>query len=135
MSHRLRTLVHRLPVATILIINDDELMRGFLRELFTREGFTIREAQDGAAGIQAFKDEASDAVITDLYMPEADGIEVVREIRKESKEVKIVAISGGTTGGGRTDILQVMQDLGVDRTLQKPFKPEEMVSLVKELLA
>jgi len=135
MSHRLRTLVHRLPVARILIINDDELMRGFLRELFTREGFTIREAQDGAAGIQAFKDEASDAVITDLYMPEADGIEVLREIRKESKEVKIVAISGGTTGGGRTDILQVMQDLGVDRTLQKPFKPEEMVSLVKELLA
>ena len=122
-------------MATILIINDDELMRGFLRELFTREGFTIREAQDGAAGIQAFKDEASDAVITDLYMPEADGIEVLREIRKESKEVKIVAISGGTTGGGRTDILQVMQDLGVDRTLQKPFKPEEMVSLVKELLA
>tara|TARA_Y100000588_G_scaffold97414_1_gene105689 strand:- start:20067 stop:20435 length:369 start_codon:yes stop_codon:yes gene_type:complete len=122
-------------VARILIINDDELMRGFLRELFTREGFTIREAQDGAAGIQAFKDEASDAVITDLYMPEADGIEVLREIRKESKEVKIVAISGGTTGGGRTDILQVMQDLGVDRTLQKPFKPEEMVSLVKELLA
>ena len=119
----------------ILIINDDELMRGFLRELFTREGFTIREAQDGAAGIQAFKDEASDAVITDLYMPEADGIEVLREIRKESKEVKIVAISGGTRGGGRTDILQVMQDLGVDRTLQKPFKPEEMVSLVKELLA
>ena len=46
-----------------------------------------------------------------------------------------MAISGGTTGGGRTDILQVMQDLGVDRTLQKPFKPEEMVSLVKELLA
>ncbi len=122
-------------MARILIINDDELMRGFLRELFTREGFTIREAQDGAAGIQAFKDEASDAVITDLYMPEADGIEVLREIRKESKEVKIVAISGGTTGGGRTDILQVMQDLGVDRTLQKPFKPEEMVSLVKELLA
>ena len=60
---------------------------------------------------------------------------VLREIRKESQEVKIVAISGGTSGGGRTDILQVMRDLGVDRTLQKPFKPEEMVTVVKELLA
>ena len=122
-------------MATILIIDDDELMRGFLRELFTREGFEVREAVHGAAGIQSFQDDATDVVITDLYMPEADGIEVLREIRKESQEVKIVAISGGTTGGGRTDILQVMQDLGVDKTLQKPFKPEEMVAAVKELLA
>ena len=125
----------RVFVADDSIIDDDELMRGFLRELFTREGFEVREAENGAAGIQAFMDEASDAVITDLYMPEADGVEVLREIHKESQEVKIVAISGGTSGGGRTDILQVMRDLGVDRTLQKPFKPAEMVTVVKELLA
>ncbi len=122
-------------MAKILIIDDDELMRGFLRELFCREGFEVVEAADGLAGIQSFIDDSSvDAVITDLYMPEADGIEVLRAIRKESQDVKIVAISGGTTGGGRTDILQVMQDLGVDKTLQKPFKPEEMVTVVKELL-
>lgn len=104
----------------LLIIEDGELTRGFLRELFERQGFDVREADNGLAGIDAFNEQPSDVVLKDLYMPEADGIEVLREIFKESQGAKIVAISGGTASVGRTDILQVVQDLDVNETIQNP---------------
>ncbi|MBS11825.1 MAG: hypothetical protein CME19_09515 [Gemmatimonadetes bacterium] len=76
----------------------------------------------------------SDLVITDLFMPEKDGVEVARSLIKHDPEVKIIAMSGGDSVGGRKDVLEVLEDFGVRRTFGKPFRIGEVLEAAEALI-
>lgn len=121
-------------MATILIIDDDELMRTFLAESFADNGYDVRTAKNGKLGIDAYVESPTDLVITDLFMPEKDGVEVVRILTKHDPNVRILAMSGGDSAGGRKDVLEVLEDFGVQRTFGKPFKISEVLAAAAEAL-
>ena len=120
-------------MARILIIDDDPMIRDILRVTLEREGHEVIEAQHGLEALQHFQTAPADLVITDILMPEKDGLETIRDLRQISPTVKIIAMSGG----GRTkrlNLLDAAMHLGAQRTLLKPFTIEEILELVRELL-
>lgn len=121
-------------MATVLIIDDDELMRTFLVESFEDKGYDVRQAKNGQLGLDSYIQEPTDLVITDLFMPEKDGVEVVRSLIKHDPEVKIIAMSGGDSVAGRKDVLEVLGDFGVRKTFSKPFKIVEVLEAADELI-
>ena len=116
----------------ILIIDDDRVSREFLRRILEPEGHDITEAPNGRMGVRVFREAPFDLVITDIFMPEGDGLETIRELRNEFPHVKIIAISAGSTKG--FDMLDAATSFGALRTLTKPFDREVFVGAVKELL-
>ncbi len=121
-------------VKRILVIEDDEQTRRMLAEMMRRAGYEVLEAPDGRVGVQLFRAETVDLVITDILMPEKDGLETIRDLKRESPDVKIIAISGG----GRTgllDFLPVARQLGAARTFAKPTDRRELLSAVAEELS
>ena len=97
----------------ILIIDDDSSVRGTMKRILERDGHEVREPEDGAIGLKLSREEPPDVVVTDLLMPEKDGIETIMELRAEFPDVGILAVSGGDKGstGGR---LLDAQALGAD---------------------
>lgn len=120
-------------MAVILIIEDDEQTRTLLRMMMEREGYEVVEAADGKEALDRFRETSIDLAITDILMPVRDGIETIRDLRRESPGIKIIAISGGGRDGA-LDFLPVAKQLGADRTFQKPTPRAELVSAVKEML-
>ena len=117
----------------ILIIDDDLQIRTLLKKIFEKEGFQVIEAQDGNEGIRQFREKGADLVITDLVMPEKEGIETIIELKREFPDVKIIAISGG--GLNLPDAyLDVARFLGAIHTFSKPFVPAELLDVVNQVL-
>lgn len=117
----------------ILVIDDEGEVRQVLRRMLEREGFEVVDAPDGKAGLKLFQEHPAEVVITDIIMPEKDGLETIQEIRKNRPETKIIAISGG----GRLEpglYLDLAKRLGALRTLFKPFRLEEIVAAVQEVI-
>ena len=120
-------------MARILVIDDDELMREMVRDMLKRAGYEVLEAKDGKEGIELFRENRVDLVITDLFMPEKDGVEVILALQREFPGTKIIVISGGSVRG-RTNLLSVVQDFGVQYAFVKPFPPQELLDAVEEVL-
>lgn len=118
----------------LILIEDDELLRRTLTRLLERHGFSVREAGNGMEGLKLMRELPAPLVVTDLIMPEMEGIETIRHLRRLYPDTRIVAISGGGTIGAKC-YLAVARQLGADRTLAKPFKPEQLLRVVAELLA
>jgi len=117
----------------ILIVDDDLQVRKMLRMTLEREGYAVCEAEDGAEALAVYNTQAVDLVITDIVMPEKEGIGLIMELRNQDAETKIIAISGG----GRMDpetYLKWAGRLGVKHTFKKPVERQEMLSAVSELL-
>ncbi len=118
----------------VLIIDDDTQVRGMIYKMLNEEGHEILVAANGEEGMQIIKSEPEiDLVITDLIMPEKEGIETIMEIRQDFSHIRILAISGG----GRIDAkgyLSMAKQLGADLTLAKPFVKQELIEAVQELL-
>jgi DNA-binding response OmpR family regulator len=117
----------------ILVIDDDPQFRGYMATLLRKRGFEVVEADGGRKAIELARGTPVDLVITDIVMPDMEGLETIRRIQAGSQGAKIVAISGG--GSGRMDYLRFAQDLGADATLKKPFSPSELMALINRLLA
>lgn len=98
-----------------------------------QSGHEVIDAPNGKLGFKLFKENSLDLVITDIVMPEMDGLETITEIRKIDRNIKIIAISGGGIVKG-FDYLLVAERLGADRTLKKPFDWSELLCVVKELI-
>src|SRR5438477_953392 len=107
------------PMARILVIDDEQPIRELLRHVLEKEGHEVVEAQDGKDALRLAEQSPPDLVITDIMMPEQDGLEVIRALRRESPDLKMLAISGG--GLLRSRALHVANLLGAFDTLQKPF--------------
>jgi CheY-like chemotaxis protein len=120
-------------VARILIIDDEDQPRRMLQQVLIRVGYDVVEARDGNEGLQLFRASPTDLIITDILMPEKEGLETIIDLRREFPAVKIIAISGGGRTGN-LNFLEVAKRLGAQRTLQKPFELQEMIAAVRELL-
>ena len=117
----------------ILVIDDDDQFRGMLRETLEHAGYEVTDAPNGKEGIRLFRENPADLVITDLIMPEKEGIETIKELRQEYSEVKIIAMSGGGRIGPDS-YLKMAKGLGALRTLTKPIEREELLRAIREVL-
>ncbi|EFK12179.1 response regulator receiver domain protein [delta proteobacterium NaphS2] len=118
---------------TILVIDDDESIRILLRTVLELEGYLVLEASDGVTGQQEYGKNPTDLVIMDLIMPGKEGIETIRDLRREFPDVKIIAVSGGGRIGAES-YLKMAKGLGALRTLRKPFDRESLVKTVAEAI-
>ena len=121
-------------MARILIIDDESQIRSMLRLMLERVGYEVTEAPDGIEGIRQYRENPADLIITDLIMPNKDGIGMIIDLKKEFPKVKIIAMSGG--GVNRPEgYLDGAKKLGATRTLTKPIDRDQMLKAVKETLS
>ncbi len=120
-------------MANILIVDDDPQIRKVFRRILEAENYEVAEAADGKEGASRFRDWPPDLVLMDIFMPEQEGLETIRELRWDFPDVKIIAISGGGKSG-RMEPLEAAQKFGAALALKKPISREELLSSVKEVL-
>ena len=120
-------------MASVLLIDDDAAARRLYTEVLTRQGYSVRTSPDGQVGLQQFKQARPDVVLTDLIMPNREGIETIRAMRAFDPSVPIIAMSGHA-GAKFMNFLKVAKLSGAVLTLEKPFRPEELVTAVKTAL-
>lgn len=116
----------------ILVVDDDPAVRDSVAMVLESAGFLVDQAEQGATGMRLLRAHAPDLVITDILMPQKEGIETIREIRAVLPHTPIIAISGGTDMGA--DYLKMAQTFGATEVLAKPFDPMVMLELVHRLL-
>jgi DNA-binding response OmpR family regulator len=121
-------------MAKILVIDDDVMVRHTISKILRHGGHDVIMAEDGARGMAIFRKERPDLVITDIIMPEQEGIETITQIRREVHDAKIIAVSGGGRIGS-ADFLGMARKLGANDILAKPFLPEDLLGRVKNCLA
>jgi YesN/AraC family two-component response regulator len=120
-------------MARILIIDDEPQIRSMLKLMLERDGYEVVEAPDGVEGIRVYRQNPADLIITDLIMPNKDGIGMIIDLKKEFPEVKIIAMSGG--GLNKPDgYLKGAKKLGASCTLTKPIDREEILRVVAAIL-
>lgn len=118
-------------MADVLVIDDDPDMRELLRVTLEGAGHKVTLASNGREGVERYRAKPTDLVITDLFMPDQEGIETIKQMRIEFPDLSIIAISGKPTGG---TMLTVAQRLGARAVLQKPFLPQELLEAVEQSL-
>jgi DNA-binding response OmpR family regulator len=116
---------------SILVIEDDANLRLVLEQMLTTAGYNVRTAVDGKQGATLCRATPPDLVITDIYMPNRDGLEVIMDLRQHCPKTRIIAISGQIT---TKNMLPAASTLGAARTLAKPFQPQELLAAVEEVL-
>jgi DNA-binding response OmpR family regulator len=119
--------------AQILIVDDDEALRCSTALLLRRDGFIVDAVGDGRAAQEYLKDHEIKLLITDIYMPDCDGLELILATRRQSRRPQIIAMTGGTFCH-RPDILSMAHSLGADAELFKPFDGETLLLMVRKFL-
>ena len=118
----------------ILIIDDEPHILLMLKKMLERAGYEVDLASNGVEGMELFKKESADMVITDIIMPEKEGIETIREMRRLSPKLKIIAMSGGGKISA-DNYLETAKIFGASKVFQKPFSHKELIQAVNELMA
>ena len=119
--------------AQILVVEDDTHLRNMMGALLSRAGYQVTCASNGSQALALCARQSFDLVITDLYMPETDGIEVLVELAKRQTPPKLIAVSGGGSLNAQMG-LELAALLGAAKTLAKPFAPEALLTMVSEML-
>ena len=114
-------------MATILIIDDEKPIRFTVTAMLADEGHEVLEAENGQQGIAVLEDCPVDVVVTDILMPEREGLETIMEIRRRWPDVSVIAISGGGRTG-TANYLKMAAELGANATLDKPFTRAELLA-------
>jgi two-component system, chemotaxis family, chemotaxis protein CheY len=122
-----------LSVGRILLIDDNDLIRKMMSRMLASGGYEVQEAANGKVGVACYRKQRSDVVITDILMPEQEGLETIRKLRDVDPKVKIIAISGADEDRAR--YLDLAVKLGARRTLQKPFTLDDLLTAVGKVLA
>jgi DNA-binding response OmpR family regulator len=117
-------------MARILVIDDEAELRRIIRIALEQAGHEVIEARNGDDGLRQHDDAAADLIITDIMMPETDGIETIIALRRHNPCIKIIAISGGGRVGD-TNFLTLAAKLGADQVLAKPFRREQLLETVR----
>lgn len=120
--------------AKILLIDDDPDLLDLMAAAFARAGFEVFAAQDGVVGARLFEAHHPELVVTDIVMPEREGIETIVELKRAANPPKVIAISGAGMMAGH-DFLQWATVLGADEVLLKPFQMSALVALAKRVLS
>ena len=117
----------------ILIVDDEPHILLMLKKMLEPSGYEIDLAANGNEGIELFRKSQADLVITDIIMPEKEGLETIREMRRIRPNLKIIAMSGGGKVSA-DNYLEIAKIFGASKLISKPFTKNEMVSAVQELL-
>ncbi len=116
----------------ILVIDDEHMIRIMLRKILEKAGYAVEEAANGNEGIRVFEEKGADVIITDLVMPDKEGIETIMELKKKHPDIRIIAISGG----GRAkpeNYLAIAKAMGIRHAFAKPVEKEDLLKAVAEL--
>jgi len=116
---------------TVLVIDDDDAIRQLLRALLEREGFVVEEAADGQEGVERHRNRPADIVITDIIMPNKDGVNTMFELLKMTPNLKIIAISGGGWQVKEIDF-DIAKRLGA-HTIEKPIRREVLLEAIRKI--
>jgi len=120
-------------MALILIIDDDVQIRLLLKRILEQDGHEVMDISDGKEGLKIYRERPADLIITDIIMPEKDGLEIIQDFRQEFPDVKIIAISGGGQVG--SDVyLNAARCFGAKYTFTKPIEREELLTSIQESL-
>jgi DNA-binding NtrC family response regulator len=120
-------------MARILIIDDDDTLRGIIAKSLTHAGHTITQANNGRKGVAQFRANPTDLVITDLVMPEQEGMETIKIMHRDFPNTPVIAMSGGLDGSPL--YLDLTRRLGARITLTKPFTLQQLKSAIDEIFA
>jgi two-component system chemotaxis response regulator CheY len=120
-------------MAEILVIDDSHIFRTWLRTALEQAGHEVREAAGGMEGIRSYLRQTADLVLCDLFMPEMDGLETIRQMRREFPDARIVAMSGDAPVGSCL-FLRIAEKLGATGTVRKSSDPTMLLATVDELL-
>jgi CheY-like chemotaxis protein len=119
----------------ILIIDDEPLLRSVLRSILERNGHTVEDAPNGRAGLALWHQTPSDLVLTDIFMPELDGIEVILQLTRVWPQPKIIAMTGGAQSGDFTStVAPAALRLGAQHILLKPFTVQTLLTAISAVL-
>ena len=121
-------------MARILLIDDEEPVRTLLRRMLEQFGHTVIEARGGTEGLALFPHAHVELAITDIVMPDKDGLEVLRELRRMDPSVKILAISGADVDRRAARIRNTARLMGAATVLAKPFVADQLRAAIDELL-
>jgi CheY-like chemotaxis protein len=119
-------------MTTILGVDDDWLIRNVLQRVLGSAGYEVEVAADGTEALKRCAAQRFDLVLTDVYMPNRDGFELIKELKKTTRDARVVAMSSGVLEG--IDVLFIAKALGCVATLQKPFGAQELLDTVKTAL-
>ncbi|MBT7710593.1 MAG: response regulator [Deltaproteobacteria bacterium] len=117
----------------VLLIEDDDDFRNLLKIVMENADYAVTEASNGLEGCRIFQKDFHKLVITDIFMPDKEGIETILEIRSVDPDVKIMAISGGGQSGS-IDMLSFARDLGADAIMTKPIDLKDLMRKVAGLI-
>lgn len=118
-------------MASILIVDDEESIRTLLRKILEADGHQIREANNGEIGLTLYREAPADLVITDILMPERDGMDITLELTRKFLNAKVIAMTGAT---GDQNFLNVAKLFGARRVIKKPFSVDTIRRLVRYTL-
>jgi CheY-like chemotaxis protein len=117
----------------ILVIEDNAIVRNTMMRILQSAGYAVVTANDGLEGVALFRQEMPDLVISDIIMPQQEGIGTIRQILAEFPGTKIIAISGGGRIGN-TDFLQIARKMGAIDAMPKPFDPDDLLDRISDHL-
>lgn len=117
----------------VLVVDDDEMMRAFVKELLLIHDYKVTEAANGKLGLKTFRENTPNLVITDIIMPEMEGISFIRELRSHNKDIPIIAMTGNVHGR-MEEFLDISSQLGADEILRKPIKSQQFLDAINKLI-
>jgi DNA-binding response OmpR family regulator len=121
-------------MSTILVVDDELELRVSLSRFLQRSGYEVFTAANGHEGIALTRFIRVNVVVTDILMPEKEGLETIRQLRREFPGLKLIAVSGGGVVDP-VNYLSLARKLGVDRTFAKPFSFFELGAAIRELIS
>lgn len=119
----------------VLVIDDNQDMRELVQVILEGAGYRVELAADGHSGVEMQRRQPVDLVLTDIFMPNQDGLETIAQLRKDFPKLKIIAFSGGGKTSHSHSYLLVAAEIGANAVLTKPFEQEDLLRTVRELLA
>ena len=120
-------------MASILVVDDDSAVRAAVRDVLERAGHEVADAGNGLEGLREYRSHQADVVVTNIAMPEMDGIELIQELKDSFPDARIIALSGYDDSGD-AGYLHLAEQLGAVATLTKPFDDHVLADTVKKVL-
>jgi len=117
----------------VLIVDDDEMIREYVKELLLFSDYKVSQAENGKEGLKRVYENEPDLIITDIVMPEMEGISFIQELRAHNKNMPIIAMTGNINGR-MEEFLDLSSQIGANEILRKPIKSEELIKVIHKLI-